>query len=708
MGSGSFDSATGKFTLFATLEMTATNPLFEQELQRWQNSFRHASKLLYDATDGQMSFGRIEVSGGLTGDSTADVELCENPGASGTTGTIDQPSEHMFLMQDEQRKPFVIVHEFGHYAFDLEDEYRLNDWDYEPFEGVCTNDATGESACIMEFNWPQGLQIDHDGNEVNPGTVSEFCCEANHGAMNLQEHKHHESCWSRIVSNPDYPIIGPAKGERPSGPAPETDPPPMEWIRVLELSRFLIVVGLTPDDSGNVDVGAVAAAIELSFSFLASLDDSETGLVFYGVEANQPLIPLTQNPNPDLLDDILKSFPRIFNDSQIGFANLLTNWIGLLRDPPAANHRIVWLGTDFVGTRNESKTVVPTFRRNRVAVDAAVTAASRNIDALQSLADQTLGSVKLNLGGDSSDELLDVLYTTAQSTLAATDHFSIVSSYRGALPESHAADSKAAAIDRYSPADLKRVSSLKQANRTTRTTYDHQVLIEEGARRAAFFLLRDPDRPVWLYLIKPDGTVVNPKDDRVRFIDQAGSSFQVLTIDNSDQVDTFAGRWTLRVDGQFAETVVPFQLLAASENAALRTELSVKDGHAGKYTINAFVSYRLPIGGLDPVFAEVTELSADGTLVSTKVHPLVPKREQIPNSHEMGELHNGNYSTTITLNANRIYKFRVQLKNEGRAFRIFELLDAGDEKQNDPRIPPFSRLLENYLKTPAKKQTSRD
>ncbi len=51
MDSGSFDGTSGKFTLFAVLDMPATDRLFDQELKRWHHSFRHASKLHFDATD---------------------------------------------------------------------------------------------------------------------------------------------------------------------------------------------------------------------------------------------------------------------------------------------------------------------------------------------------------------------------------------------------------------------------------------------------------------------------------------------------------------------------------------------------------------------------------------------------------------------------------------------------------------------------------
>jgi len=88
----------------------------------WRASFVRASELLFDATDGQHQFGTISVCPNSTGTSSADFFLIRGTGRSqSSTGQLGIAGAHATLCSDERFRPFIVLHEFAHYAYDLYD-----------------------------------------------------------------------------------------------------------------------------------------------------------------------------------------------------------------------------------------------------------------------------------------------------------------------------------------------------------------------------------------------------------------------------------------------------------------------------------------------------------------------------------------------------------------------------------------------------------
>ncbi|GAA0956566.1 hypothetical protein [Actinocorallia libanotica] len=152
-----------RFNLVVSLRHNADSP----RLEEWRAAFERASALLFDATDGQHRFGTIYVCNNSSGGRNADAWLLEPDGRStSAVRGIRSETGHMTLYGDERFKPFIVIHEFGHYAYGVRDEYTGTGG--TPAE--CIGGSTGD-ACIMEAAWTEG---DRFGSNATGGALSLF------------------------------------------------------------------------------------------------------------------------------------------------------------------------------------------------------------------------------------------------------------------------------------------------------------------------------------------------------------------------------------------------------------------------------------------------------------------------------------------------------------------------------------------------------
>lgn len=244
MGTGTFDPATGRFNLLLSIRHNAGS----DRLDEWQAAFQQASELLFDATDEQHQFGDIYVCNGSTGGHIADAWLddsSEEEASSGGYPGLGQEGTHQTFHSIHRFRPFVILHEFGHYAYGLYDEITFGD---DP--GGCTGTIDHE-ACIMEWTWEQGERFGDDGTggSLVPGDVSEFCTTGNHNPNLYQPNP----CWETMTNgnglSSGYPDL-----EIPGG-LPQTLPPAgadlINWTVLAPEQRFVLVVDRSDSMSGN-------------------------------------------------------------------------------------------------------------------------------------------------------------------------------------------------------------------------------------------------------------------------------------------------------------------------------------------------------------------------------------------------------------------------------------------------------------------------
>lgn len=177
------------------LHVSFASDVTPEQIEEWRQSWAHASQLLFKATHGQMRFGTISF-GFNPSCGFADGWLLGRKGRSYTDGHITGVTGQMSLMRELRERPYIIVHEFSHYAMLLKDEYDKKGC------GACISydDSVKTHACIMEWPYTFGDQIDLKDGTVTPGVVYEYCSPANHTDCNAEERENHKSCWDQIVS----------------------------------------------------------------------------------------------------------------------------------------------------------------------------------------------------------------------------------------------------------------------------------------------------------------------------------------------------------------------------------------------------------------------------------------------------------------------------------------------------------------------------
>src|SRR5688572_27218757 len=109
-------------------------------LEQWKTCIRHGSRLLEQATYGQLRIRTVYLAVGSR--ATHEVDVVIVPGdasASSPVSAAGSPGMFQLHHEDDIDSPLVLVHEFGHYAFGLQDERR------------CQGDPRW-GACIMEFS----------------------------------------------------------------------------------------------------------------------------------------------------------------------------------------------------------------------------------------------------------------------------------------------------------------------------------------------------------------------------------------------------------------------------------------------------------------------------------------------------------------------------------------------------------------------------
>lgn len=231
----------------------------EADPDSWKPLFEEASRLLFNATDGQLQIGTVRILGCSADKRDADVWILSGTGGALSTFLGLGGAGHIYLSQlhksvtEPVNGQFGLVHEFGHYGFGLYDEYKgpppppqqqfakggieEQTTESSPYQ-YCTTDQDS-IACIMD-----------GGSTILPNNMrTEFCTSAdgilstrhNSGTevdgtfyQNAQEALNHESCWQTIAR---------VRGLIPPQAVDTSDPPglqPIDWQVAPELDRLVI------------------------------------------------------------------------------------------------------------------------------------------------------------------------------------------------------------------------------------------------------------------------------------------------------------------------------------------------------------------------------------------------------------------------------------------------------------------------------------
>ncbi|MBD3161472.1 MAG: VWA domain-containing protein, partial [Candidatus Eisenbacteria bacterium] len=241
------------------LDLSVTFAYREADIEAWRPLFEETSRLLYNATNGQLQLGRVRIETCGLGQEDADIWILD--GQSGAFANVLGLGGvgHIYLSQTHRDVDgpafgqFGLVHEFGHYAFGLYDEYKgitpppppLFARAVEqtglpvPNQFCVTDDHT--IACVMD-----------GGTLVFPNNGrTEFCTHAHGGLstahnegtqvdsvdyVNAQQALNGESCWETILRT--VGLFPPVEVD-PDDPAGLD---PIDWEIVPSINRIVLCI----------------------------------------------------------------------------------------------------------------------------------------------------------------------------------------------------------------------------------------------------------------------------------------------------------------------------------------------------------------------------------------------------------------------------------------------------------------------------------
>lgn len=402
----------------------------EDDPDAWRPLFEESSRLLFNATNGQLQLGRIRVLSCGTDKDAADVwVLDDNSGAFANVLGLGGIG-HVFISQthksvsDEVFGPFGLVHELGHYVFGLYDEYKPAPGDpllAEQRELVGAR--VPNQFCVTEDD-PLASVMD-GGTTVAPNNHrTEFCTHAHGGLstahnegmeiggvmyVNAQQTLNGESCWETIARN---------VGLTPPAQVETQDPPglqPLEWEITPGLHRVVLAVdrsfsmyidpakiGLAKEAGGvlvdlfhgerTVDVGGVEIVLPGEY----------VNLVAFGNEAEEvlPFRELVDAQVKEAVRDAIEGIPAeaVSNNGAMG-----TDLGGALRfaldaihaegEVPACGEAIILLSDAGHDTGTDPAEVIPDLVARGVRVYAVAVGLDADLERAREIAEATGGKM---------------------------------------------------------------------------------------------------------------------------------------------------------------------------------------------------------------------------------------------------------------------------------------------------------------------------
>ncbi|MCK5291242.1 MAG: VWA domain-containing protein [Thermoplasmata archaeon] len=682
----------GKFDLVLSLRHDADNTRIEQ----WMRSFKRASRILFDSTDGQMQYGRLFVANKSMGSDEADAWLLQEEGTSSSfVDALGTSGLHMNLKSDEKNKPFVIIHEFGHYGFGLYDEYTGPGGSAE-----CTGDPT-TGACIMEHGWWDGDQIDDDGN-LTEGDVNEFCTDVDHDpdSDTDQEDIHGEPCWETIQDN--YPEVDVPAG-LPDAPVPAGHEE-VDWILLAEDPRIALVL----DKSGSMSLHNAIAGVRLGAdywtNFLAQTGDS-LAIVAYD-NAQNVILPLTAMTDTMDLSGILNSIAAISSGGTTNIGGAMSEGVGQITSPGdrAATQVMVLFSDGRHNTGTPPEDVLGDMVENGIRAYTVGFGPYADQTRLQEIAEATGGRFEqIDADPDTPDAQLEIQNYLIEISGEVRDGSGIVTMSPGLLPEPTANEreeaTKISALHLSASRDIKMLAKRPLAFRTTTSGFDHKAYIEVGSTRATFVASHKEGTSLNFALIRPNGDVVIPKTDPdAVFVNPENRPYTFYVINNPTH-----GHWIMRITRAQASGEIPFKVFAFSDNRDIAVGLrgikpvfKVDD----KILIRAQIYNKVPLTDILNPVVRVPPRDYVTTLPTTK--PIrATLRQRMTQFDIKGTqlerpipVRNGVYEGELSFDEPGSYSVVVRFTSTGKAMEAepeAERRREGEEEEKFPPAPVFVR-----------------
>jgi hypothetical protein len=643
-----------KLNLMVSIRHSASEAVIEQ----WKKSFLQASKILFHATNGQLQFGTIQYANNSLGSSDADAFLYECSGKSST-------GSKMYLCGDERFRPYTIVHELGHYAFELGDEYKTQSDDV----AFCSNDPNTQR-CIMEHKAEFGDSIDAGTGLLTLGTVNEFCDESNHDVTsdNIQQSRNKRSCWNTIVSTAPFCALKIPESERVFS---DLGHAAMVWQELPPDQKFLFVLDLT--STSFASVSGTVAALKIWANY-CRLTHAWMGLINSLGEVLFDIQPVDTDQKRDQIIAELLEF-KLPNERRTPMVEAAKAFSKLKR---SANQSMIWI-TESEHTADSLNQFATTLRQ--LAVHAYPLANASQFEELQLFASATGGAATCVKPREDPPDPAFTLQTAL--LLLSSD-----------LIEN------AGSLGHEDIAWPSLGETSKQGNHSRSTSKEEELRIpigelpfnigrdypfhvEAGCDRVSFMLACEHQSPVELALISPNGEVISG------LTDQDGESNTVFrSIPNPSP-----GVWTARVlrtsPAQLSAT-----LIATAENKQLYATLDcVVVGGSLTIGLKGSVFFGGPIADLTPV-VEVY-LDKPGRRAKPSFTCLHPVSRVVPDTRVTAERASGLYLGQITVEEPGVYTAVAKFRNLGTALRLAPCVCTKSLLTN--LTPPFERVVRRQV-----------
>jgi len=650
----------------------------EADMDSFKNAFTEASRLMFNSTNGQMQFGTIRVSKNPSFEDKADfwIHSGADGASAGGIGVLGTPGVHVTMYRERhrftaedgpghnERGQFGIVHELGHHALNLYDEYGNPATGYPDapcVNGYCISDDSSV-ACIMD-----------GGTTVHPTHHrTEWCTNPDDGLstshitdpLNHQEHMHAEACWETIASycSSEY---GAATTEpaavNTSDPAGHVNP---AWIVIGDQLRYVICV----DKSFSMNGSKIAKA-KLGADLFVDLGHEGTGerlavTSFSGGAGFDPPadvdFDLTEVVNDTVKDNARDAIELIDVENMTaigaGMRVSLDELETLPRDTACAEAVILLSDGEHNYGAEHPDDVIPDLRDRGVRVFTVGLGSPPILDEdlLQHIADETGG-----------------LYTHASNEAELA-----------AIYTAYCAEIRGAEV------------CGEDAGELTPEKYESQEVYVDGFTNEATFVIHWPNGKgaLDLELERPDGKIIDPAvaaaDPDIKYVEMAYYEFYRVR-------KPMTGNWKLWIFARGGPSRIPYAAQTLAEAPGVDFSVFVKN-HLFKYPQVPIVQASLSAG------PHVAGAKVEGVVVRPGAEPgaadTVPLTLYDDGQHIHGDemADDGIYSNRfLEFSYNGSYQFRFTAANEsGREA-------TPDERMNNewtPKpIPPFRRVAKNTV-----------
>ena len=659
----------------------------ETNMDSLRNAFTEASRLMFNATDGQLQFGTIRVSENSAFQDKADVWVESGAGLAGAaTGGMGTPGFHITIYREthrftaedgpdgDERGQCGITHELGHYTFNLKDEYE-DGGGGPPY--YCTS-TTGTVACIMD----SGTQVHptHHRTEWCTDPADSLSTAHVTNPITEQERLRGEACWETIVgrcsSSYGVTMSEPTVVDT-SNPAGHVDP---AWIVIGDQLRYVICLDKSGSMAGSQIVYARRGAdLFVDLGHEGSGEHIAVTSFSGGVGYNPPAdvnFALTEVVDDGVKDDARTAIGWIHDENWTAMGDGMRVSLDELETLPqddACVEAIVLLsdGKHNYGTEHPDD-VIPDLRDRGVRVFTIglgdPTTTDLEEEPLQDIANQTGG-----------------LYTHAPTEAALS---TIYSTY---CAEIRGAEVCSEDDGEFSP--------------DTEDFEVQQAYVDEFTNEATFVLHWPTGRDALdLQLERPDGTIINPAaaaaDPRFKYVQMAYYEFYRVQ-------KPMRGTWKLRIrilktpSGRIPYTA---QTLAEAPGVDFSCAAFVQLSDRPEYKANTLFKY-------PDVPVIQASLAAGSPVGGAKVEGVVIRPHRKPGyvdavpirlyddgqyAHGDDEADDGVYSNRFyDFSYNGSYQIRLTAKNEtGRQATPDEPVPPG---WIPAPIPPFERVAKNTI-----------